>query len=253
LIYRREFPNSPSKRFRTTILNPLGNNLNYKALYKNHQKLVGKHHGTKVCLRRKKTQFRLKFNLYYGMPQNIAATVSEVSLARRYKTLVGLIIFSNGSMSVIPLFNGASIGSIIRTPQYVQTPKIHLFRRFRLGDYVPVAYLSLMTCFFNISYTRTNFSWFCRAGGTFCTMIRFNMNKGQCTIKLPSNKYRIILESSYVMLGRNSNLIPKGILIGKAGLNIKKGFRPTVRGVAKNPVDHPHGGRTKSNSPERTP
>jgi len=55
------------------------------------------------------------------------------------------------------------------------------------------------------------------------------------------------------MLGRNSNILPKGILIGKAGINIKKGFRPTVRGVAKNPVDHPHGGRTKTNSPERTP
>jgi large subunit ribosomal protein L2 len=59
------------------------------------------------------------------------------------------------------------------------------------------------------------------------------MDKGYCTVKIPSNKYRIIIESSYVMLGRNSNPLPKGILVGKAGLNIKKGFRPTVRGVAK--------------------
>jgi len=55
------------------------------------------------------------------------------------------------------------------------------------------------------------------------------------------------------MLGRNSNILPKGILVGKAGVNIIRGFRPSVRGVAKNPVDHPHGGRTKTNAPERTP
>jgi large subunit ribosomal protein L2 len=61
------------------------------------------------------------------------------------------------------------------------------------------------------------------------------------------------MENAYATLGRNCNTIPKGILVGKAGININRGFRPTVRGVAKNPVDHPHGGRTKSNSPERTP
>jgi len=48
-------------------------------------------------------------------------------------------------------------------------------------------------------------------------------------------------------------MLPRGIRIGKAGINMNRGYRPTVRGVAKNPVDHPHGGRTKTNSPERTP
>ena len=37
---------------------------------------------------------------------------------------------------------------------------------------------------------------------------------------------------------------------GKAGVNILKGKKPKVRGVARNPVDHPHGGRTKTNQPE---
>lgn len=41
--------------------------------------------------------------------------------------------------------------------------------------------------------------------------------------------------------------------MGKAGINRNFGIRPTVRGVAMNPVDHPHGGRTKTNSPELTP
>ena len=42
-------------------------------------------------------------------------------------------------------------------------------------------------------------------------------------------------------------------MIGKAGRNRWLGVRPTVRGVAMNPVDHPHGGNTKTNSPEVSP
>ncbi len=42
-------------------------------------------------------------------------------------------------------------------------------------------------------------------------------------------------------------------VLGKAGSRIFRGTRPSVRGVAMNPVDHPHGGRTKTNSPELSP
>jgi large subunit ribosomal protein L2 len=56
-----------------------------------------------------------------------------------------------------------------------------------------------------------------------------------------------------VTLGRASNIFKKKEITGKAGRNVLKGFRPSTRGVAMNPVDHPHGGRTKTNSPELTP
>jgi large subunit ribosomal protein L2 len=56
-----------------------------------------------------------------------------------------------------------------------------------------------------------------------------------------------------VTLGRVSNIFKKKEIVGKAGRNVLKGSRPSTRGVAMNPVDHPHGGRTKTNSPELTP
>ncbi len=253
MIYRRENPTTPSKRFRTTILNPLGNKSIRKFSYKWHSNLVGKHNGTKVCLRRKKSEYKSKFNLYYGMHQSKPATVSEISISRRYKTFVGLVTYSNGAISSIPLFSGASIGSTLKIIKYLKTPKTYFFSRARAGYYIPIAYLSVTNCFFNVSYSWKKFSWFCKAAGTFCTILRLNIDKGYFTVKLPSNKHWLITESSYVMLGRNSNILPKGILVGKAGVNIIRGFRPSVRGVAKNPVDHPHGGRTKTNAPERTP
>ena len=55
---------------------------------------------------------------------------------------------------------------------------------------------------------------------------------------------------SFVILGRNSNPDSRFNRIGKAGIMYNIGKKPKVRGVARNPVDHPHGGRTKTNQPE---
>lgn len=253
MIYRREQPKTPSKRFRSVILNPIGTKITRKTFYTNFSKQIGVHFGTKVCYRRKKSSFKSKFNLYYGAYQRTYGVITEITLARRYKTFAGLITYSNGAVCCIPLFSGAYLGQLVKTWRYSQTPKSHLFANFNTGSIVPVAYLSITICFFNIMYSRNQFAWFCRAGGTFCTIVRFNIEKGNCTVKIPSGKFKVIPESSYATLGRNSNLLPRGIWLGKAGWNIRRGFRPNVRGVAMNPVDHPHGGRTKSNSPERTP
>jgi len=83
--------------------------------------------------------------------------------------------------------------------------------------------------------------------------MRKTQNKDLIFIKLPTSKLIILTEFCLVTLGKSSNKFHYKTVVGKAGLNRKKGIRPTVRGVAMNPVDHPHGGRTKTNSPEVTP
>lgn len=72
-------------------------------------------------------------------------------------------------------------------------------------------------------------------------------------LSLPSGKEQKITLTARATLGRNSNLHHKREVTGKAGANRHKGIRPTVRGVAMNPVDHPHGGRTKTVQPEVSP
>src|SRR5438034_11292286 len=105
MIYRRESPSTPSRRFKSIILNPVGIKIKKKHFYKYNQSLTGKHNGTKVCLHRKKTTFITKFNLRCGVYQYKPAIVSEISLSRRYKTFVGLLRYSNGAMSCMPLFS----------------------------------------------------------------------------------------------------------------------------------------------------
>lgn len=253
MIYRREQPVTPSKRFKSVILNPVGTKIKKKAFFKNHQNVVGLHKGVKVCYKRKKSIYTTKLNITYGINQKNISIINQISLSRRHKTFCGLLKYSNGSINCLPLFSGAYLGQIIKTLTYIKTPKMYFFSNPTTGTTIPLGYLYITNCFFNTRIYAKNFAFFCRSGGTFCVILRMNVEKGHCIVKIPSGKFQILNETCYVMLGRNSNSIIKGIWLGKAGINLKKGFRPTVRGVAMNPIDHPHGGRTKSNSPERTP
>ena len=62
-----------------------------------------------------------------------------------------------------------------------------------------------------------------------------------------------MLKSNFlVVLGRNNHVDNNILTRSKAGTLLNLGLKPTVRGVARNPVDHPHGGRTKTNQPEKS-
>ena len=63
----------------------------------------------------------------------------------------------------------------------------------------------------------------------------------------------LVSSLNFCITGRVSNLNKKYEIFSKASYNTLLGKKPNVRGVAKNPVDHPHGGRTKTNKPEVSP
>ena len=83
--------------------------------------------------------------------------------------------------------------------------------------------------------------------------MNLNLDKNYAKIILPTNSIKIISFYCLVTLGRSSNIFYKDQFLSKAGYSLNVGIKPTVRGVAMNSVDHPHGGRTKTNSPELTP
>jgi large subunit ribosomal protein L2 len=95
---------------------------------------------------------------------------------------------------------------------------------------------------------------FARSAGTAVQIIA--KTGGHVTLKMPSGEIRMVLDSCWATIGQLGNADYKNIVWGKAGRVRNLGFRPTVRGMAMNPVDHPHGGgegRSKSGSHPRTP
>jgi hypothetical protein len=115
VIYRREHPNTPSKRFRSVILNPFGSKINNKVFYKTSQQIVGKHFGKKTCLRRAKPQYKTKFNTIRQIFSSKPGVITQISIARRYRTFVGLVTYSNGLISCLPLFGGAKLNYVLKT------------------------------------------------------------------------------------------------------------------------------------------
>jgi large subunit ribosomal protein L2 len=102
----------------------------------------------------------------------------------------------------------------------------------------------------NISHSRT-YGTLIRSAGTFGQIVQ--KNETSCKIKLPSGFIKDFPIKIYATLGVVSNLQNNLIVIGKAGTNRLRGHRPSVRGIAMNPVDHPHGGRTNGGMPSVTP
>lgn len=104
----------------------------------------------------------------------------------------------------------------------------------------------------NSIYNRNNFkNTYAKAAGTSCQIVQKSINNVK--LKLPSGKIVNTTPSTIATLGVLSNQNYSLCFLGKAGKKRYKSRRPIVRGVAMNPVDHPHGGRTKGGRPSVSP
>lgn len=94
------------------------------------------------------------------------------------------------------------------------------------------------------------------AAGTFCKVVKKEIQQFFSIIQLPSGGFRSISLASLGFLGKTSNPNHKFEIVGKAGRSRWLGQRPSTRGSAQNPIDHPHGGgegKSSSGRPSVTP
>lgn len=126
--------------------------------------------------------------------------------------------------------------------------------KFRgIGNFVCFFLLKTNDLIINLVSVKSQFLKLACAAGTFLKVLYKTFCKNYILIMLPSGIKKKFSILCYAVLGRNSNQNLNKYKLGFAGINFKLGNRPIVRGVAMNPVDHPNGGRTKTNKPEKTP
>lgn len=101
------------------------------------------------------------------------------------------------------------------------------------------------------SLSLSDFAKYARSAGLFFQLIQKGLFT--CQVRLPSGIIKEISVNSFGTMGAISNSQHNIIVIGKAGRNRLLGKRPSVRGVAMNPVDHPHGGRSNGGKQPVTP
>ena len=173
-----------------------------------------------------------------------------VNIFKSYQTasFVGLLKFSNGAYAHSILSSVENYGTLrlCILSKYIRFIKLKFIFTTILKFFKP------SFTFFNLilDWTKCKYA---KSAGVFCLIVEVSEKKASVLLELPTKVRKWVHWFSVGTLGRVSNTLHNKEYIGKAGFNRIRCIRPTVRGVAMNPVDHPHGGRTKTNSPEVTP
>lgn len=187
--------------------------------------------GTKKCLY--KIDFYRRINCF-----GFLAKQFKISF---YSSLIGLIIYENGLSSYILLSENLNINMKIFSGS--------LFNKdcLTIGSAIPLTNMKLFMIVNNIELYPFSGSSFARAAGVGAIIT----SKTPTTISLKSKSGWNIIVSNHCIgsIGSASNSLHKFLRIKKAGLVRALGIRPTVRGVAMNPCDHPHGGGEGKKSP----
>ncbi|MCM8772397.1 MAG: 50S ribosomal protein L2 [candidate division WOR-3 bacterium] len=159
------------------------------------------------------------------------AIVKSIEYDPNRNARIALITYTDGVKSYIIAPLGLKVGDRIKCGEDAE---------IKVGNRLPLKNIPEGTQIYNIELIPGKGGQIARSAGTFATL----MVKGEkyAQVRLPSGEIRLFDLRCYASIGQVSNPEYKYISLGKAGRSRWLGIRPTVRGVAMNPVDHPMGG-----------
>ena len=176
---------------------------------------------------------------------DIEATVKDIAYDPTRSANLALVEYSDGVTSYILAPDGLKVGAkIMNGPKAEAT----------LGNCLPLSQIPLGLMVHAIELVPGRGAKVARSAGNSCQIMA--RDGGKVTLKMPSGEIRMFDGRCLACVGSVGNKDWSSISLGKAGRKRYLGIRPTVRGVAMNPVDHPMGGgegRTSGGSHPRSP
>jgi|TARA_Y100000310_G_scaffold229715_1_gene232146 large subunit ribosomal protein L2 len=179
---------------------------------------------------------------FYRKKDDIKAVVERIEYDPNRSAYVALIKYEDGIKSYIIAPNKIKIGDEVVSGRN---------KEIKLGNCMQVSDIPAGTDIHNIELSPNGGGKLIRSAGSSAQISGTDEN--YCIIKLNSGEIRKIINTARATIGSVSNVDHQNIKIGKAGRNRWKGKRPQTRGVAMNPVDHPHGGGEGKTSGGRSP
>jgi large subunit ribosomal protein L2 len=117
-----------------------------------------------------------------------------------------------------------------------------ILSKLTIGSYLPLKVVPIGSIIYNLEIIENKGSQYIKSAGTFAKVLKKSRLTNLAEVLLTSGEKRLVKLDCYASLGSCSNPNKRFTTIGKAGRSRWLGIRPTTRGVAMNPVDHPHGG-----------
>jgi large subunit ribosomal protein L2 len=172
----------------------------------------------------------------------VPAVVKGVEYDPNRSSRIALLYYADGDKRYILAPVGLAVGDRVETG-----PRADI----KPGNCLPLANIPLGTIVHNVELREGRGGQIGRAAGS---AIQLMAKEGDyALVKMPSGELRRVRAACRASIGQVGNLDHENISFGKAGRVRWLGRRPTVRGIAMNPVDHPHGGgegRSKGNHPQ---
>ncbi len=161
----------------------------------------------------------------------IPAKVQSVEYDPNRSAYIALVAYADGEKAYILAPNGLKQGMTVLSGE--KSP-------YDVGCCMPMSKMPLGSVVHNIEMYPGRGGQFVRSAGLSAQLVA--RSDGYVTLRMPSGEVRIVNEKCRATFGTLSNSEHSLRVEGKAGRTRWKGIRPTVRGTAMNPVDHPHGG-----------
>nr|BET44524.1 MAG: 50S ribosomal protein L2 [Candidatus Aschnera chinzeii] len=227
-------PISPGHRHKVKIVNhELYNGKPFSKLLEKKHKTGGRNHNGKITTRHigggHKKQYRLID--FKRNKDNINAIVKRIEYDPNRSANIALVMYNDGEYRYILSPKNLRAGNKIESGINVA---------IKIGNCLPVKNIPVGTIIHNLELKPGKGGQLIRSAGSSAQIIAKD-NK-YISIRLRSGEIRKIYSECRATIGEIGNTEHMLKILGKAGANRWRGIRPTVRGTAMNPIDHPHGG-----------
>ncbi|MGI6766138.1 MAG: 50S ribosomal protein L2 [Lentihominibacter sp.] len=204
-----------------------------KSLTVTLKKHAGRNSRGKITVRHRGGGYRPKYRIidFKRNKDGIPGTVATIEYDPNRSAYIALINYADGEKRYIIAPEALKVGDVIESGVNAD---------IKVGNALPVANIPIGTVIHNIEMHPGKGGQIARSAGNGAQLMAKEGN--YALIRLPSGEVRKIRMECRATIGEVGNENHQNIHIGKAGRKRHMGFRPTVRGSAMNPNDHPHGG-----------
>ncbi len=172
----------------------------------------------------------------------VEAIVERIEYDPNRTAFIALIKYTDGNLSYIVAPQKLAVGDKVISGHDVD---------IKPGNALPLRSIPIGTIIHNVEMKPGKGGQLARSAGSYIQLVGKDVGKAQ--LRLRSGELRVVSVDCMASIGSVSNPDQQNIKIGKAGRNRWLGKRPVVRGVAMNPIDHPHGGGEGKTSGGRHP
>ncbi|MBC8465372.1 MAG: 50S ribosomal protein L2 [Parcubacteria group bacterium] len=228
-------PTTASRRHMTTVTyrGVLSGDKPHKPLVKGKKRSVGRNNAGRITTRHKGGGHkRLQRDIDFTYDKkNIIARVETIEYDPNRSGFIALVCYRDGERRYILAPRSVAVGD-----EFIVSEDAEI----KVGNRVPLGKIPAGTFVYNVELKPGAGARLARSAGSFLEVVA--NDEGYTQVKMPSGEIRKIIATAWASIGEVSNQEHKLVTIGKAGRSRWMGKRPTVRGNAMNPVDHPHGG-----------